>query len=102
MRNSGGVFRGWFEDPNGSNCHCVTIERRSIGNNAMAITAIKILKPTPEHSISISLRLPRLEVLLLADGVRFRQPFTEFLVDVGRAHESEIVNVISRRDCLNG
>ena len=39
---------------------------------------------------------------MLTYGVRFRKPFTEFLVDVGRAHESEIVNVISRRDCLNG
>jgi len=42
-----------------------------------------------------------LEVLLLAYGVRFSEPFAEFVVDVGGSHESEIVNVISRRDCLN-
>ena len=40
-------------------------------------------------------------MLLLAYGVRFREPFTEFVIDVGGPHESEIVNVISRRDCLN-
>ena len=53
----------------------------------------------PTHRIS--LRLPRCEVLLLADGVRFREPFAEFVVDVGGAHESEIVDVVSRRECLN-
>ena len=29
----------------------------ALENNAMAITAIKILKPTPEHSTSISRQL---------------------------------------------
>ena len=38
---------------------------------------------------------------MLADGVRFREPFAEFLIDVGGTHESEIVDVTSRRDCLN-
>ena len=38
---------------------------------------------------------------MLAHGVRLREPFTEFVVDVGGTHESEIVNVISRRESLN-
>ena len=38
---------------------------------------------------------------MLAYGVRFCEPLAEFVVDVGGTHESEIVNVTSRRDCLN-
>src|SRR5207248_68934 len=71
----------------------------------LAKTGKRLLKNFPNQLpefLSRTLLRSSNEVLLLADGVRFRQPFTEFLVDVGGTHESEIVNVISRRDCLDG